>query len=87
MKEEKEVEEKKEKKKIDWRAGVEKFKKEREEEERVEEEKWKRVDSKEDIEKGMDGFWNAVEEKKKPKVEAMMPRIPAVGRRSGFWKR
>ena len=33
MKEEKEVEEKKEKKKIDWRAGVEKFKKEREEEE------------------------------------------------------
>ena len=35
----------------------------------------------------MDGFWNAVEEKKKPKVEAMTPRIPAVGRGSGFWKR
>jgi len=87
MKEEKEVEEKKEKKKIDWRAGVEKFKKEREEEERVEEEKWKRVDSREDIGKGMDGFWNAVEEKKKPKVEATTPRIPAVGRGSGFWKR
>jgi len=33
MKEEKEVEGKKEKKKIDWRVGVEKFKKEREEEE------------------------------------------------------
>ena len=47
----------------------------------------------EDIERGMDGFWNAVkgekEEivKKKPKVEAMMPRIPVVGRGSGFWKR
>jgi len=41
----------------------------------------------EDIGKGMDGFWNAVEEKKKPKVEATMPRIPAVGRGSGFWKR
>ena len=41
----------------------------------------------EEIERGMDGFWNAVEEKKKPKVEAMTPRIPAVGRGSGFWKR
>jgi len=46
-----------------------------------------------DIEKGMDGFWNAVKEKeveivkKKPKVEAIMPRIPVVGRESGFWKR
>jgi len=47
----------------------------------------------EDIERGMDGFWNAVKEKevevikKKPKVEVMTPRIPAVGRGSGFWKR
>ena len=45
----------------------------------------------EDREKGMDGFWNAVEEKevvkKKLKVEAMTPRIPVVGRGSGFWKR
>jgi len=47
----------------------------------------------EEIEKGMDGFWNAVKGKevevvkKKPKVEATMPRIPAVGRGSGFWKR
>ena len=47
----------------------------------------------EDKEKGMDGFWNAVKEKeedivkKKPKVEVTMPRIPAVGRGSGFWKR
>jgi len=44
-------------------------------------------------EKGMDGFWNAVKGKeeeivkKKPKVEAIMPRIPAVGSGSGFWKR
>jgi len=44
----------------------------------------------EEIEKGMDGFWNAVKEKeveivkKKPKVEATMPRIPAVGSGSGF---
>jgi len=47
----------------------------------------------EDIERGMDGFWNAVKEKeveivkKKPKVEATTPRIPAVGRGSRFWKR
>ncbi len=47
----------------------------------------------EEIEKGMDGFWNAVKGKeeeivkKKPKVEATMPRIPAVGRGNGFWKR
>ena len=44
----------------------------------------------EDIEKVMDGFWNVVEEKevvRKPKVEATMPKIPAVGSRSGFWKR
>ena len=47
----------------------------------------------EDREKGMDGFWNAVKGKeveivkKKPKVEAMTPRIPAVGRGSGFKKR
>ena len=41
----------------------------------------------EEIERGMDRFWNAVEEKKKPKVEAMTPRISAVGRGSGFWKR
>jgi len=78
----------KEKKKIDWRKGVEKFEKEREEEGR---DIWKRLDSVEDIGKGMDGFWNAVEEKevvkKKPKVEATTPRIPAVGRGSGFWKR
>ena len=79
--------EKKEKKKIDWRVGVEKFKKEREEEEQ---DIWKRLDNVEDIGKGMDGFWNAVEEKevvKKPKVEATTPRIPAVGSGSGFWKR
>ena len=42
----------------------------------------------EDIGKGMDRFWNAVEKKeivkKKPKVEATIPRIPAVGRGSGF---
>jgi len=75
-------------KKIDWRKGVEKFEKEREEEGR---DIWKRLDSVEDIGKGMDGFWNVVEEKevmkKKPKVEAMTPRILAVGRESGFWKR
>ena len=47
----------------------------------------------EEIEKGMDGFWNAVKGKeeeivkKKPKVEATMPRIPVVGRGSRFWKR
>ena len=47
----------------------------------------------EDREKGMDGFWNVVKEKeeeivkKKPKVEAMTPRIPVVERESGFWKR
>ena len=47
----------------------------------------------EDREKGMDGFWNAVKGKeeeivkKKPKVEATTPRIPVVGRGSGFWKR
>ena len=39
----------------------------------------------------MDVFWNAVEEKevvkKKPKVEAMTPRIPVVGRGSRFLKR
>ena len=91
MKEGKEVEEKREKKKIDWRAGVEKFKKGREEEKQVEEDKWKRLDSREDIDKGMDGFWNIVEEKevmkKKPKVEAMTLGILAVGRGSGFWKR
>ena len=48
---------------------------------------------KEDIEKGMDGFWNMVKEKevevikKKPKIEATMSRIPVVGRGGGFWKR
>jgi len=47
----------------------------------------------EDREKEMDGFWNVVKEKeeemvkKKPKVEAMMPRILVVGSGSGFWKR
>ena len=47
----------------------------------------------EEIERGMDGFWNAVKGKeveivkKKPKVEATTPRIPAVGRGSGFWTR
>ena len=47
----------------------------------------------EDIERGMNGFWNAVKEekeeivKKEPKVEVIMPRIPVVGRGSGFWKR
>jgi len=47
----------------------------------------------EDREKGMDGFWNVVKGKeeeivkKKPKVETTMPRIPAVERGSGFWKR
>ena len=47
----------------------------------------------EEIEKGMDGFQNAVKGKeveimkKKPKVEAMTPRMPAVERGSGFWKR
>ena len=76
---------KKGKKKKDWREGVKKFEKEREEEER---DIQKRLDSVEDIEKGMDRFWNTVEEKeivkKKPKVEAMMPKIPVVGRKSGF---
>jgi len=44
----------------------------------------------EEIEKGMDGFWNAVKGKeveivkKKPKVEAITPRIPVVGRGGGF---
>ena len=47
----------------------------------------------EEIEKEIDGFQNAVKRKeveivkKKPKVEAMMPRIPAVGRGSRFQKR
>ena len=47
----------------------------------------------ENREKEMDGFWNAVKGKeeeivkKKPKVEATTPRIPAVGSGSGFWKR
>ena len=41
----------------------------------------------ENREKGMDGFWDVVEEKKKSKIEATTPRIPAVGRGSGFWKR
>ena len=47
----------------------------------------------EDREKEMDGFWNVVKGKeeeivkKKPKVEATMPRILAVERGSGFWKR
>ena len=41
----------------------------------------------------MDEFWNAVKGKeeeivkKKPKIKAIMPRIPAVGSGSGFWKR
>ena len=58
---------------------------------KVEEDIWKGLDS--FGEKGMDGFWNAVKEKeeeivkKKPKVEATTPRIPVVGRGSGFWKR
>jgi len=42
----------------------------------------------EDIERGMNGFWEVVKEKevvkKKPKVEAMTPRIPVVGRGGGF---
>ena len=44
----------------------------------------------EDREKGMDGFQNTVKEKeeeivkKKPKVETTTPRIPVVGRGSGF---
>ena len=44
----------------------------------------------EDIGKGMDGFWNVVEEKevvRKPKVETTTPRIPEIGKGSGFWKR
>ena len=47
----------------------------------------------ENIERGIDGFWNAVKEekeetvKKKPKVKAIIPRIPVVGRGRGFWKR
>ena len=58
---------------------------------KVEEDIWKGLDSFGG--KGMDGFWTVVkgqeEEivKKKPKVEATTPRIPAVGRGSGFWKR
>ena len=60
---------------------------------KVEENIWKGLDSFGDVGKGMDGFWNAVKGreveivKKKPKVEATTPRIPAVGRGSGFWKR
>ena len=63
---------------------------------KVKEDIWKRLDSfgeKEEIGKEMDGFWNAVKGKeveivkKKPKVEATTPRIPAVGRGSGFWKK
>ena len=55
--------------------------------------KSKEKKTEEEIEKGMDGFWNAVKKKevgivkKKPKVEATIPRILAVGRGSGFWKR
>ena len=58
---------------------------------KVEEDIWKGLDSFRG--KGMNGFWNAVKGKevevvkKKPKVEVMMPRIPAVGRGSRFWKR
>ena len=58
---------------------------------KVEEDIWKGLDSFGG--KGMDGFWNAVKGKeeeivkKKPKVEATTPRIPMVGRGSGFWKR
>jgi len=53
----------KEKKKIDWRKGVEKFKKKREKEKQVKEDKWKELDNVKDIGKRMDRFWNAVEEK------------------------
>ena len=55
--------------------------------------KSKEKKTEEEIEKEMDGFWNAVKGKevevvkKKPKVEATMPRIPVVGSGSGFWKR
>ena len=55
--------------------------------------KSKEKKTEEEIEKGIDGFWNVVKRKevevvkKKPKVEATMPRIPVVGRESGFWKR
>ena len=64
--------------------------------EKKEEDIWKGLNSfgrKEDIGKEMDGFWNVVKGKeveivkKKPKVKAMIPRIPVVGRGSGFWKR
>ena len=57
------------------------------------EKKSKGKKTEEDREKGMDRFWNAVKGKeeeivkKKPKVEATTPRIPAVGRGSGFWKK
>ena len=58
---------------------------------KVEEDIWKELDSLGG--KEMDGFWNAVKGKeeeivkKKPKIKTIMPRIPAVGSRSGFWKR
>ena len=58
---------------------------------KVEEDIWKGLDSFGG--KEMNGFWDVVKGKevevvkKKPKVEATMPRIPAVGRGSGFWKR
>ena len=60
---------------------------------KVEDDIWKGLDSFGDVGKGMDGFWNVVKGKeveivkKKPKVEAMTPRIPVVGRGNGFWKR
>jgi len=58
---------------------------------KVEEDIWKGLDSFGGRE--MNGFWDVVKGKevevvkKKPKVEATTPRIPAVGRGSGFWKR
>jgi len=41
----------------------------------------------EDIGRGMDGFWNVVEEKEVEKKK--MPRVQIAGRedKSGFWKR
>ena len=65
--------------------------------EKVEDDIWKELESlgeKEDIGKGMDGFWNVVEKKEEKKKEmlmvmAMMLRVQIArrGGKNGFWKR
>ena len=64
---------------------------------KVEDNIWKGLESlgeKEDIGKGMDGFWNVVEKKEEKKKEtpivvAITPRVQTArrGGKNGFWKR